>query len=94
MTKTMTGIAIALATLLASPAFAQTGHADQWGGYYAYGQQDQAYDSQRVTDGRRHSPNPAWDVYNTNGRYVGSDPDPNVREMIARDHQEQLDNGF
>ena len=66
MTKTITGISIALAMLLASPAFAQS----------------------------KHSPHRSWDVYNTNGRYVGSDPDPNVREMIARDRNEQLGNGF
>jgi hypothetical protein len=94
MTKTMTGIAIALATLLASPAFAQTGRADQWDRYNAYAQQNEAYGSQRATDGARHSPHRSWDVYNTNGRYVGSDPDPNVRDMIARDRAEQGDSGF
>jgi hypothetical protein len=35
-----------------------------------------------------------WDVYNTNSRYVGRDPDPNVRDMIARDRAEQGDSGF
>jgi hypothetical protein len=64
--KTVAGIAIALATLMASPAFAQV----------------------------RHSPHRSWDVYNTNGRYVGSDPDPNVREMIARDRAEQANGGY
>ena len=27
----------------------------------------------------RHSPNPAWDVYDMDGRYIGSDPDPRIR---------------
>jgi hypothetical protein len=33
----------------------------------------------------KHSTNPANDVYNTRGVYVGSDPDPAVRAQIARD---------
>ena len=32
-----------------------------------------------------HSPNPAWDVYRINGKYVGSDPDPRVRLMLRKD---------
>src|SRR5262245_33806647 len=42
------------------------------GGYYFY-------------PPRAHSPNPAWDVYDTRGWYVGSDPDPRVRAQLARD---------
>src|SRR5262245_32839960 len=42
------------------------------GGYYFY-------------PPRAHSPNPAWDVYDTRGWYVGSDPDPRVRDQLARD---------
>ena len=34
---------------------------------------------------RRHSPNPAWDVYYTDGAYAGSDPDPLIRQMLQRD---------
>jgi hypothetical protein len=29
--------------------------------------------------------NPTYDVYSTNGQYLGSDPDPHVRSMLARD---------
>jgi hypothetical protein len=36
-------------------------------------------------DRRPHSPNPAWDVYSTRGRYIGSDPDPFIRGQLARD---------
>ena len=36
---------------------------------------------------RAHSPNPAWDVYWTNGKYAGSDPDPLVRDMLRRDNK-------
>ena len=35
---------------------------------------------------RRHSPNPAYDVYDTEGHYVGSDPDPRVRDELFFDH--------
>jgi hypothetical protein len=35
-------------------------------------------------DGRVHSPNPAFDVYDTNGNYIGSDPDPFIRNELAR----------
>jgi hypothetical protein len=33
----------------------------------------------------RHSSNPAFDVYDTRGRYLGSDPDPFIRSQLARD---------
>ena len=35
---------------------------------------------------KQHSPNPAWDVYDYRGVYVGSDPNPLVRMNILRDH--------
>ena len=37
------------------------------------------------SDGRVHSPNPAFDVYDTDGAYLGSDPDPFIRNDLARD---------
>jgi hypothetical protein len=43
--------------------------------YYAYGPGYR----------RPHSPNPAWDVYFTDGKYAGSDPDPLIRDMLRRD---------
>ena len=36
---------------------------------------------------QQHSPNATWDVYDSSGHYVGSDPDPNVRMHL------QFDNG-
>jgi len=86
-TKVITGVALALATVLASPAFAQSARVNPWDGYQAYAQYAPA-------NAARHSPHRSWDVYNTNGRYVGSDPDPNVREMIARDRSEQDNGGY
>jgi hypothetical protein len=33
----------------------------------------------------RHSSNPAFDVYDSRGHYVGSDPDSRVRMDLLRD---------
>jgi hypothetical protein len=38
----------------------------------------------------RHSSNPNFDVYDSRGEYIGSDPDPRVRMDILRDE----DSGF
>jgi hypothetical protein len=85
----------ALATLIASPALAQNwqygpsayqaygqyqgpgaAYAQQpyatYGGYGAYGSYGRVFRS--------------WDsVYDSQGRYVGSDPDGKVRDQLARD---------
>jgi hypothetical protein len=37
---------------------------------------------------RPRSPNPQWDVYMSNGEYVGSDPDPFIRGELARDRDD------
>ena len=34
---------------------------------------------------KAYSSNPANDVFDVRGRYVGSDPDPTVRSMLQRD---------
>ena len=34
---------------------------------------------------KKHSSNPAYDVYSVSGKYLGSDPDPSIRAQIARD---------
>ena len=34
---------------------------------------------------QRHSSNPAYDVYDTRGWYIGSDPDATIRSMMAMD---------
>jgi hypothetical protein len=33
----------------------------------------------------RHSSNRMFDVYDTSGRYIGSDPDPFIRSQLSRD---------
>lgn len=92
-TRTMTGVVLTAVTLLASPAFAQSHVTTQRDAYRAYAQS-------RVAPPRvaprvyRHAPPPSVDAYDTYGRYVGSDPDPNVRQMIQRDRAEQDGGGY
>jgi hypothetical protein len=31
---------------------------------------------------KQHSTNPTWDVFDTRGVYIGSDPDPRVRMQL------------
>jgi hypothetical protein len=78
---------VALATLLSSSAHAQNG---VWrGGYYgAYAQVPPPAAYYR-TPGfydvyGRLSPYP-YSVYGNRGQYLGSDPDPRVRNQLARD---------
>ena len=46
--------------------------------------------SNQLSNQVRHSRNPAFDVYDAHGLYIGSDPDPRVRMDIQRDE----DSGF
>jgi hypothetical protein len=87
--KIVAGVALALATAVASPAFAQSTFVNR----DAYAQSELGPSGVAI-NGYRHSPRRSWDVYNTNDRYVGSDPDPNVRDMIVRDRNEQLNGGY
>ena len=34
---------------------------------------------------KKYSTNPANDVFDTRGKYLGSDPDPTIRAMLYRD---------
>src|SRR5689334_20073830 len=72
-----------LAAAIASPAVAQTARH-----YYTYppaqytpnGRHEYIY----PPDNHAHSANPANDVYDDRGRYIGSDPDPFIRDSLAR----------
>jgi hypothetical protein len=55
----------------------------------AYGPQEET-----IRHRAEHRPHRSCDVYSTNNRFVGRDPDPNVRDMIARDRSEQFGSGF
>jgi len=71
---------LALATLLTFPALAQYGSGQR--PHRAYAQQIPPYAAYNYYRGA-YAGSPS--VYSTRGRYLGSDPDPRVRAMIARD---------
>jgi Tfp pilus assembly protein FimT len=73
----------ALVTLIASPSFAQT--APRHTNARVNNQAVQSTQYGRAEAGQRHSANPANDVYDTAGRYIGSDPDPRVRMDLRND---------
>jgi len=72
----------ALVTLIASPVLAQS--VDR----QATVRSNQTMPASQFsrTDGQRHSTNAAHDVYDASGRYVGSDPDPRVRQSLVNDN--------
>ena len=73
---------VALAAAFASPALAQTAYQyhSPYAQYTPNGHQMYIY----PPDNHPHSRNPAYDVYDTTGHYVGSDPDPFIRNQLAR----------
>jgi Flp pilus assembly protein TadD len=72
---------VALVALVATPALAQTrDRASQ----RVRAEAPQTYSTQQQQQQRRSS-NPANDVYDTHGQYVGSDPDPTIRAQLAND---------
>jgi len=76
---------IALAAAVASPALAQTSQTRVWVPNQ-YNNAANGYSYIKPWDRGPHSSNPANDVYDTRGNYVGSDPDPLIRDELARDH--------
>ena len=78
-----TTMALALVLASASGSLAAEKKHSNDDAYRAFASQ-QAQNSASQTR-QKHSANPANDVYDIRGRYVGSDPDPTVRAQIARD---------
>ena len=73
-------VALTFAALLTSPALAQYRYGGWRSPYYgAYAQVGPYAGYSRYYRG---SP---YNVYDTRGWYVGSDPDPRIRDMLARD---------
>src|SRR5262245_9305116 len=72
---------VALVVLVATPALAQTRDREP---HRNRAQASQAYVTQQQHQQRR-SANPANDVYDIHGNYVGSDPDPTIRHQLAND---------
>ena len=80
--KKMLIASVALATLIASPALAQTTN-----GQTRQAAAEQTAPSRQVPvpTRRARSANPAHDVYGPTG-YAGSDPDQHIRSMLAIDN--------
>jgi len=75
-----------LAAVLTSPAFAQTAnhHSYPAARYVPNAPHEYIY----PPDNHAHSANPSNDVYDLRGRYIGSDPDPFIRDYLARGHSQ------
>jgi hypothetical protein len=74
----------ALVTLIASPVLAQSVNTKQTH-VRANSPAVQTMQFGRTENGQRHSTNPTFDVYDTAGHYVGSDPDPRIRQELLND---------
>jgi len=77
---------VALAAVLATPALSQTTQ-KQSRTYdpYAYARENANPNDSQSRARVRPSPNSSNDVYDVRGNYVGSDPDPQVRDQLRRD---------
>ncbi len=78
MTKLLT--TVALVAVVATPALAQTRDREPHRARTTVTQQAYTQDQQQ-----RRSVNPTNDVYDIHGQYVGSDPDPTIRNQLAND---------
>ena len=84
---------VALAAVLAMPALSQTTR-NQSRTYdpYAYARDLNGNPSDYQSRARvRPSTSPRNDVYDTRGAYIGSDPDPLVRDQLRRDPGQGLE---
>lgn len=77
-TKAMMGVALALTAVLASPVTAGAAERVRNGAYNAYAQE-------AFPHARAHARQQSQSVYGTAGQYIGSDPDPFIRDQLARD---------
>jgi hypothetical protein len=85
-------VALVVVASTGSPAAAQV-YVDSWGNQAlrAFAQTPLTAQQRRnlvraqSLDGRVHSPNPAFDVYDTQNNYISSDPDMFIRNELARD---------
>jgi hypothetical protein len=84
LTKTFVTLvaSTAVAALIASPVMAKSKPTPTHQGAAAVHQRGTAGVSAASATRVAHSPNPAWDVYNHSGEYIGSDPDPRMRAMM------------
>jgi len=79
--KTQMVLSVAVVLGTASAALADTGSR-----YGRFGFESAAMARAMVRSNEtRHSSNRAFDVFDSSGRYLGSDPDPFIRSQLARD---------
>jgi hypothetical protein len=83
---------VAFAVVLATPALSQTApqrNDPRAFDPYAYARDTSAYgranDNQFGVRQPSNRNNPSYDVYDDRGQYVGSDPDPRIRDQLSRD---------
>ena len=71
---------VALVAVVATPALAQTRDRTN-------PQRTRTVATQQISpqDQQRRSVNPTHDVYDIHGQYLGSDPDPTIRNQLAND---------
>jgi hypothetical protein len=84
--------ALAIAVTLATPALSQTADRSTQGNQlgtndsYVFGRESNGYTNERANRVRQQrSSNARNDVYGLRGEYLGSDPDPAVRDQLGRD---------
>jgi hypothetical protein len=86
---TTVSLAAGLAAIMASSALAQNGTYRQSRDPYAASNPFAAYaapyNNGRSYRAQRPSARSSYDVYDIRGHYVGSDPDPTIRDQLARD---------
>jgi hypothetical protein len=80
---------VALATLLSSSADAQYGA--RRGYHRSYAQVPPYYRSYGFYDLYGYASPYPFSVYSVRGRYIGSDPDPRVRNQLTHDPTQGLD---
>jgi hypothetical protein len=73
---------VALVAVVATPVLAQTRDRAPHRARATVTQPSTTQDQQQQ---QRRSANPANDVYDIHGQYVGSDPDPTIRSQLAND---------
>jgi hypothetical protein len=78
--KTMLLAATVLAAAVTTPALAQTRSQDQWRGPFMFERDNSGY-----AYSQRRPMNRSYNVYDERGHYIGTDPDPSVRDQLRRD---------
>jgi hypothetical protein len=81
--KNLLYVSVAIAAILGSASLATAQNGRVWLPSGPYANEYNRIIEHPVRRG--HNTNPAHDVYDSRGQYLGPDPDPAVRREIARD---------